>query len=96
MDEKVSRRDFLSARLIREMRKLLGDAGSEAGRAGYSTREFFRSYEDSYALTLAYPEEFFIESAKEMGIETKGKDRLQLVKEIVARAVEMEEKKGRT
>lgn len=94
MDEKVSRRDFISTRLIRELRKLLVAGEPKSEKAGNLFERFFSSYEDSYALTLAYPEEVFIESAKKMGIETAGKDRLQLVKEIVAKAGEMEEKKG--
>jgi hypothetical protein len=96
MDEKVSRRDFISTRLIREIRKLLAAGEPTCEKTGDLFEEFFRSYEDSYALTLAYPEEFFIESAKKMGIETEGKDRLQLVKEIVAKAGEMEEERGNT
>ncbi len=44
--------------------------------------DFFSSYESSYALTLAYPDDIIIESARGMGIEVEGKERIEIVREM--------------
>lgn len=45
-------------------------------------RDFFKDYNSSYSLSLAYPESLWKLSAENMGIDTEGKDRLQLAKEL--------------
>lgn len=47
--------------------------------------DFFDSYESSYALTLNYPDEILLETAKNQGIEVEGRDKLDIVKEMFAR-----------
>ncbi|MDO9084877.1 MAG: hypothetical protein Q7U53_01615 [Anaerolineaceae bacterium] len=45
-------------------------------------RDFFKDYNSSYSLSLAYPESLWKLTAENMGIDSEGKDRLQLVKEL--------------
>ncbi len=45
-------------------------------------RDFFKDYNSSYSLSLAYPESLWKITAESIGLETEGKDRLQLAKEI--------------
>ena len=47
---------------------------------------FFSSYESSYSLTLAYPDDIIIESARRMGIEVDGKERIDIVREMFMKA----------
>jgi len=49
---------------------------------------FFDSYESSYALTLA-EEELLMDSARQAGIRTEGRDRNEVAKELFA-----EQRKG--
>jgi hypothetical protein len=44
--------------------------------------EFFSSYESSYALTLAYPDEILLETARRHGIPTEGRSKNEIVKEL--------------
>jgi hypothetical protein len=46
--------------------------------------EFFSSYETSYSMTLAYPEDLLFESARAAGIPVEGRDKLAIVKDMVA------------
>jgi hypothetical protein len=48
----------------------------------YAFDAFFESYESSYALTLAYPEEILIETARREGICIEGRDKNAIVKEL--------------
>lgn len=43
--------------------------------------DFFSSYDSSYALTLA-EEELIVETARREGIETEGRDRNQIAREL--------------
>ena len=43
---------------------------------------FFESYESSYALTLAYPDDMLLQTARLAGIETEGRDKNEIVKEL--------------
>ncbi|MGD2099987.1 MAG: hypothetical protein PVG35_20625 [Desulfobacterales bacterium] len=43
---------------------------------------YFESYESSYALTLAYPDDILLETAKRHGIETEGREKNDIVKEL--------------
>ncbi len=49
-------------------------------------RDFFENYERSYSLSLAYPEELWRVTAENAGINTEGKERLQLAKEVFLKA----------
>jgi len=44
--------------------------------------QFFQSYESSYALTLAYPDDILLETARMAGIETEGREKRDIVKEL--------------
>jgi len=44
--------------------------------------QFFGSDESCYALTLAYPDDLLLETAKLHGIETEGRDKKDIVKEL--------------
>ena len=46
------------------------------------TYEYFDSYESSYALTLAYPDEILIETARQSGIRTDGREKNEIIKEL--------------
>ena len=43
---------------------------------------YFESYESSYALTLAYPDDLLLETARRHGIETEGREKNEIVKEL--------------
>lgn len=45
-------------------------------------KDFFKDYNSSYSLSLAYPESLWKLTAENAGIDTEGKDRLQLAKEL--------------
>jgi hypothetical protein len=44
---------------------------------------FFDSYESSYSLTLAYPDEILLDSARKSGVETEGREKIEIVKELL-------------
>jgi hypothetical protein len=44
--------------------------------------KFFESYESSHALTLAYPDEILLDSARKAGIKTEGREKSEIVKEL--------------
>lgn len=46
---------------------------------------FFDSYESSYALTLAYPDDLIMDAAQRAGIETEGKEKLEICRELFER-----------
>ncbi len=43
---------------------------------------FFDSYESSYALTLNYPDEILIESARMAGIPVEGRDKIAIARDL--------------
>ena len=79
----LSRRDFFSHELP-EFLKLLVELISEARPT--PEEQFFDSPARSYALTHAYPHELLLGSAKAMGIDPGGKDRVELMKEIIQKS----------
>ncbi len=44
--------------------------------------QFFESYESSYALTLGYPDDILMETARLEGIDCENKDKIDIVKEL--------------
>ena len=78
------RRHFFTKCLARQIGKIV--QGFEAGVAEARRKEefdkFFSSYESSYALTLAYPDDILIETAQRNGIATEGRDKNDIVKEL--------------
>ncbi len=53
--------------------------------------DFFIDYKTSYSLSLAYPVSMWQATAEKMGIDTTGKSRLELAKEIFTKAAEEED-----
>jgi hypothetical protein len=43
---------------------------------------FFESYESSYALTLCYPDDILLETARLEGIACEGREKIDIVKEL--------------
>ena len=58
--------------------------GQEEARARAEQEAFFDSYESSYALTLA-EEELITDSARQAGIDTQGRDSIELARELFDR-----------
>jgi hypothetical protein len=58
------------------------DEGIKQAKEKQGFDEYFDSYESSYALTLAYPDEILLETARQAGIETDGRDKKDIVKEL--------------
>ena len=58
-------------------------AGVQEAKDKEAFDDFFESYESSYALTLAYPDEIMIETARRYGIETEGRGKNEIVKELL-------------
>ena len=57
--------------------------GCEEAREKAEREAFFDSYESSYALTLA-EEELLMDSARQAGIRTEGRDKNEVAKELFA------------
>jgi hypothetical protein len=77
------RRKFL-AYPMRQVAKMLQGFMAELAEDGQGDEfdRFFQSYESSYALTLAYPDDIIIETARQCGIETEGRQKLDIIKEL--------------
>jgi hypothetical protein len=56
----------------------------------WETLDFFSSYETSYSLTLAYPDDILIESARHMGIAVEGRNKIAIVREMLEKSAEQE------
>lgn len=44
---------------------------------------FFDSYESSYALTLCYPDDILLETARKEGVVVEGREKLDIVKDLI-------------
>ncbi len=49
----------------------------------WDQQEFFSSYETSYSMTLAYPDDILTESARAVGIPVEGREKLDIVRDMV-------------
>lgn len=58
-------------------------AGLQAVQEREEFDKFFESYESSYALTLAYPDDILLETARMNGIEIEGREKIDIVKELM-------------
>ena len=78
------RRHFFTRGLARQIGIIV--RGFESGVAEADRKEefekFFSSYESSYTLTLAYPDEILIETARRHRIDTEGREKNDIVKEL--------------
>ena len=84
-----SKRDFCTRYFLRKIGEVIEgfEAGVEEAEQKEDFDNFFKSYESSYALTLAYPDDILLETAKSHGIKTDGREKNDIVKELL-------EKKG--
>jgi hypothetical protein len=58
-------------------------AGIQAAKQKEDFEAFFDSYESSYSLTLAYPDEILLATARKFGVETEGREKIDIVKELM-------------
>jgi hypothetical protein len=58
------------------------ERGLEEAQNKEKLDSFFKSYESSYALTLNYPDDILIESARLEGIDVEGRDKLEIAREL--------------
>jgi hypothetical protein len=79
-----NRRQFFKRGLLKQLAGIV--AGFQDGMAKADRKDsferFFESDESCYALTLAYPDDLLLETAKLNGIETEGRDKKDIVKEL--------------
>ena len=79
-----SKRTFCRRYFIEQIAKVVegfGDGIKEA-RENLAFDEFFDSYDSSYALTLAYPDDVLMATAQQHGINTEGREKNEIVKEL--------------
>lgn len=84
----VDRRTFfkaLPANIKNCFLSLFEAANNEEHKPG-NTNEFFASTNRSYPIVLAYPYEMLVHSATRLGIDPKGKTRLELAAAIIKKA----------
>ncbi len=79
-----SKRDFCTRYFLRKIGEVIEgfEAGVEEAEQEEDFDNFFESYESSYALTLAYPDDILMETARTYGIETEGREKNEIVKEL--------------
>ncbi|MFH1117248.1 MAG: hypothetical protein V1792_25295 [Pseudomonadota bacterium] len=79
-----NRREFLRNFLHHAAKQALTEFDAGVGQsveADYFS-EFFDSYESSYALTLNYPDDILLETARQEGIEVKDREKIDIVREM--------------
>jgi hypothetical protein len=79
-----SKRTFCRRYFFKQFEKVIEGFGEglKEARQSLSFEDFFESYESSYSLTLAYPDDILIETAHHHGIETEGREKKEIVKEL--------------
>jgi hypothetical protein len=82
-----NRRQFLTKYLLHQVGRCLRgfEEGVDKVRQENDFESFFESDESSYALTLAYPDEILLETAKKYGIDIDGRSKREIVKELMSR-----------
>ncbi len=84
MDFDKSRRDFLTRDLISTVMGLFGDVRNQPRECAITTPDYFKSFETCYPL-LSEAGELLMEEAIRMGIDTQGKTKLEIAKEVFLR-----------
>ena len=81
----TSKRTFCRKYFFQQAAKIVSgfNAGVREAREKEAFEDFFESYDSSYSLTLAYPDEIMIETARQCGIETEGRGKKEIVKELL-------------
>ncbi len=79
-----SKRTFCRRYFFRQIGKVVDsfEEGFKEAQQSLAFDDFFESYESSYALTLAYPDDLLIATAHHHGIETEGRDKKEIVREL--------------
>ena len=79
-----NKRLFFRRGWLRQVGKIVSDfqEGMQEAEQEAAFERYFESYESSYALTLAYPDDILLETAKRHGIETEGREKNDIVKEL--------------
>ena len=79
-----SKRTFCKRYFLRQIGNAVDSfrEGLEEAQESLAFNDFFESYDSSYALTLAYPDEILIETAHQHGIDTAGREKNEIVKEL--------------
>ena len=82
-----SRRRFLSKYFLHQVGRCFSgfEKGVDEVRQEGDFEKFFESDESSYALTLAYPDEILLETAKNYGIDIDGRSKREIVKDLMSR-----------
>lgn len=79
-----SKRGFFTRTLAQQIGKTIQGFrdGLQEAEDEQALDDFFDSYESSYSLTLAYPDEILLESARKHRIEIEGREKKEIVKEL--------------
>lgn len=79
------RRIFCKRYLLQQFGRVAAgfDAGLREAEEDHALDAFFDSYESSYSLTLAYPDELLMDTARQHGIATEGREKNAIVKELI-------------
>jgi hypothetical protein len=80
----AGRREFLKRYFLRQVGEIVSgfSAGVKEAEEAEALDKFFESYESSYALTLAYPDDILLDTARRYGIETEGREKNDIVREL--------------
>jgi len=80
-----SKRQFLSKYFLHQVGRCLRgfEDGVDKVMQEADFERFFESDESSYALTLAYPDEILLETAKNHGIDTQNRSKREIVRELM-------------
>lgn len=73
-------RGFLRDALTAAVREF--NAGAAEVQSQRDLEDFFESYESSYALTLNYPDEILIETARKEGIPVEGREKIDIARDL--------------
>lgn len=79
-----TKRNFFRDGLLNQVGEIISGfrEGMQAVESEIAFDQYFESYDSSYALTLAYPDDVLLETARMHGIETEGRERSEIVKEL--------------
>ncbi len=79
------RRQFWSKYFLHQAGRCLRgfENGIDEARQADDFEKFFESDESSYALTLAYPDEILLETAKNYGVDIDGRSKREIVRELM-------------
>jgi hypothetical protein len=79
-----NKRNFFRRGLLRQVGEIVSgfQEGMREAEQKIAFDRYFESYDSSYALTLAYPDDILLETARQHGIETEGREKSEIVKEL--------------